>query len=222
METGRWRGLNLFLALVIAAAAAGGSLLLVIGQHDFGQDAPPFQPRRLDQSIQRHCQPRCRPRCRPRSANRRSLRNSRPDLLKSLSNPGPSRSSRITPLQVIPIRRLRRREAPNCRGPHRRNKVSTIRPAQRQPPRRGRMSQPGRMSARRRRRSMTQARRPVRRPHEHRRRRMKPKQIDLFCGSTIHSGQRSRERMRELLRRGSVQISRASTLWHWPKYRGLP
>lgn len=42
VETGRWRGLNLFLALVIAAAAAGGSLLLVIGQHDFGQDAPPI------------------------------------------------------------------------------------------------------------------------------------------------------------------------------------
>jgi hypothetical protein len=40
-ETGGWRGLNLFLALVIAGAAAGGSLLLIIGQHDFGQDAPP-------------------------------------------------------------------------------------------------------------------------------------------------------------------------------------
>src|ERR1700722_8263776 len=40
-ETGGWRGLNLFLALVIAGAAAGGSLLLVLGQHDFGQDALP-------------------------------------------------------------------------------------------------------------------------------------------------------------------------------------
>jgi hypothetical protein len=40
-ETGGWRGLNLFLALVIAGAAAGGALLLVLGQHDFGQDAPP-------------------------------------------------------------------------------------------------------------------------------------------------------------------------------------
>jgi hypothetical protein len=40
-EANGWRGLNLFLALVIAVAAAGGSLLLVMGQHDFGQDAPP-------------------------------------------------------------------------------------------------------------------------------------------------------------------------------------
>jgi hypothetical protein len=40
-RTSRWRGLTLFLALVIATTAAGGSLLLILGRQEIEQDTPP-------------------------------------------------------------------------------------------------------------------------------------------------------------------------------------
>ncbi len=149
-ETGGWRGLNLFLALVIAGAAAGGSLLLIIGQHDFGQDAPPrstiatgpIHAASLPAPLPAHCRSHCRPHCRPRSRSphRRFLRNSRPDLRNSLSNPGPSRFSRITRLQAIPILQCSRREGSSHSPPNQRNKWSKLCRVQRQPPRHGRTS----------------------------------------------------------------------------------